>query len=260
MLRVVVFFFLLFFVLPNPIFAVVNEKPILEVTPRGKVLVNKEVLGASLVRNASDADEDYPASTGPKEETVLGPGDIVQDSEVIEQIDLDKKDGRAQLTTKTATGSAKKHAEKDDLLVKLDGVQKKDDVNIRYNGKRFEIEQNSVKAETDFPLRIDPDANSLSVVTSKGEVLLKVLPDEAISGLLGSNIIDRQNSVEIIENPKKGDENGAFYKVKGQKDAKLFALFTMQFSLEVSVGVQSGEETNIKKPFFFRFFGFLFTK
>jgi hypothetical protein len=251
-------FFAFFLILSVPIFAE-NEKPAIEITPRGKILINKKVLGASLVRNSSDADEDSPSREEIEKESVLREEDVVEDAAEVEQIDLDFKNGQVNLTTKTSTGSAKRAVSKNDLLVKLDGALKKDDVDIRFNGEKFEIKQGDVEVETVFPIRIDPDASSLSIVTSKGEVLIKVLPVEAVEALLSSNIIDSKKQIDLVEN-SSSETNLAAYQIKARKEAKLFALFPMNFDVEVKVGVQSGENLSVKQPFFLRFLGFLFTK
>ena len=133
-------------------------------------------------------------------------------------------------------------------------------VEIRKEGTKFRLREREMEAVTHFPLRIDAETNQMSVVTPKGEVVVKTLPAKAIDNMLNSGIADKIREVELIENEVKETEEAEplIYKIKATRKKRLFGLIPINIPVETSIGVSSGEVISTSQSFFFRATDFLF--
>lgn len=252
------------------VFALDREQPVVNISSRGVVRINDQVLGIFLIREGSENDQDDKSSNvvGTTSSQSGGSGSTsskIEDEKAevedeVEEVELDKEDGQALVKTKSATGSAQRKVEPDKLLVKVEAGDIKNDIKIRLKGNEFELEQNGIKVLTDFSIKVDITTNNITVITPKGDVVLKTLPNQAVSKLLESNIIDRQDEATLIENPETGSSNNVVYRVKGEKDTKLFGLIAMKFAVTSDVGATTGAVTAKDLPFLLRFLGFLFSR
>jgi len=229
-----------------------SETALITITARGRVITQEKVLGATLANKGSDSNNEAGQENESQNE-VENPDQV---SDEVQEVEIERENGQINLKTKTATGSSQIKADDDKLLVNVEAAEKKNDLKIRKKGNKIELEQNGVKVETEFDLKVDTDANLVTVVSPNGEVQLKTLPAEMVNDLVKNKKIERANTIEIVADP--ANKGKIVYKIFGEKDVKFFGLLRTKFAVVDFVDVGTGRSTSEELPFVLRFFGFLF--
>ncbi len=158
--------------------------------------------------------------------------------------------GKIELTTPNVTNS------KEDL-VEVEARADTNNLKISSVDNKFSIEENGITAQTQFPIIIDADKNTLSVTTKSGTRLISILPYEASTLLMRAKLINKvtNNAINLSEN-----EGGQLqYLVSGVKNINLFNVATITANVNSTVSATSGEILKIDEPQWLKFFGFLFS-
>ncbi len=120
--------------------------------------------------------------------------------------------------------------------------------------KGLEITTHNVRANTQFPLSVDPGTKMLTVTTPTGTKSVTILPDKA------AQII---NSLNIMNNPQTqaklqiATEDGQLvYKAEGQKEFKLFGLIPVTLPSQAVISAENGQIVQTSNAFLFRLLNF----
>ncbi|OGM05390.1 hypothetical protein A2125_02110 [Candidatus Woesebacteria bacterium GWB1_43_5] len=122
---------------------------------------------------------------------------------------------------------------------------------------KFVINQGDIFAKTDFPVRIDPRENELSLITSSGSTALLVFPLEATQTSLRSKFISQitDRNLEIREK----DSGILAYSVKGEKAINIFNVVNFNVPVIAFVSTTTGEILSVDQPAWLSILGFLFS-
>lgn len=119
----------------------------------------------------------------------------------------------------------------------------------------FAIKQLGITALTTYPVKVSSEKNRLSVVTPTGERVLKVMPHEAVSQVIRSNILTNvSGSGQVLL--EEGSEGEVEYLLKGKKDVILFKVFLIEVPISVRVSALSGNIMEIDQPIWYSLIGF----
>jgi len=108
--------------------------------------------------------------------------------------------GREDKETEVRTGDTKVKLERSDdqarLRVRVENEEgeEENETEIEVEDDEFVVRRGQTQATTKFPLSINLATNELVVTTPAGERVVTVLPDQAVQGMLGANVIDRLES------------------------------------------------------------------
>lgn len=128
---------------------------------------------------------------------------------------------------------------------------------IGVEGEQFTIEQNGIKALTDYPITVDPRANELSLTTPSGGIFLSVLPLEAVESALRSRFLNRLPEKKIY---LQEEEVGTLaYIINGEKVLDVLGVVEYSIPVTAQISASTGEVLNVDGPEWFKIFGFLFS-
>lgn len=117
----------------------------------------------------------------------------------------------------------------------------------------FSINQRDVIVDTNFPIKVNSKENKLSVETATGEKYLAVLPYEAITQLVRTNIVNSVTGGVLTEK----SEGEVVYEVVGQKQITLFNIFSFEVPVKVEVSATTGSVINVDQPLWYSIADFL---
>lgn len=137
----------------------------------------------------------------------------------------------------------KKQSESDSLYV------------IAEDNKYF-LQQRGISVATIYPVEVGSELENLTLQTASGNRYLSILPYDAVSPLLRTNMIDelnREGSIELIEL----DAGELAYYIQGEKKHNLFDLMSLNADVKISVSALNGKVLSIDQPTWSRVLSFL---
>lgn len=117
-------------------------------------------------------------------------------------------------------------------------------------------------AVSKFPLKIDPETNTLTVTTPAGTKVVAVLPDQAIKNMLASKVMSYVTSVptksslaSINSLVKMEEKDGVLgYEVEGKKEHRLFGKTFWKTNVTTFVSAETGQVVKTEQSFLGRIF------
>lgn len=104
--------------------------------------------------------------------------------------------------------------------------------------EELEVEHKGVKAQTEFPLRIDPITKQLTATTPVGTKNVSILPEKAAAVISELGLIDNASGASKL---KMKFENGQLvYKIEGTKKKKLFGIIPFTVKQDAVVSAETG--------------------
>ncbi|MBI2443423.1 MAG: hypothetical protein HYV40_05985 [Candidatus Levybacteria bacterium] len=156
----------------------------------------------------------------------------------------------------------------EDTLLKIDDRLGEDNIRITTAGEnRFLLQTGSAAAVTKFPLSIDLSTNELFVNTPAGQRRVTVLPQQAIQGLLGANIVSKlgvQGLEDVVATGSGseslvsqivtlGERSGIpVYEIRGISDQMLLGFIPVEVEKNITISAETGNALSIDEPFFAR--------
>lgn len=103
---------------------------------------------------------------------------------------------------------------------------------------KFALEQDGVKAVTEYPIEIDAKENNISVETETGYKYLALLPYDAAQSLLRTKIATNVNAqdMKVVEY-----EKDIAYLVNGEKVVNLLNVYDLKLSVSAYISASTGE-------------------
>ena len=103
---------------------------------------------------------------------------------------------------------------------------------------KFVLEQDGVKAITEYPIEIDAKENKISVVTDTGYKYLALLPYDAAQSFLRTKIATNVNAgdMKVVEY-----EKDITYLVNGEKVVNLFNIYDLKLDVSAYISASTGE-------------------
>ncbi len=118
---------------------------------------------------------------------------------------------------------------------------------------------NNIGATTDFPVSIDTATNKLIISTPEGDKTVTILPDQAVTNLLSTGIVNTidtstatTDETEQLEGTVKiiVKNNEAVYEVNGKKIHKVFGFIPVSTSKKVIVSAETGDSISQEQSIF----------
>lgn len=126
-------------------------------------------------------------------------------------------------------------------------------ISIKVADSGFSIKQRDVTVNTSFPIKVNSRENKLSVETATGEKFLAVLPYEAVTQIIRTNIVSSVVSGSLIEK----EEGEVVYAVDGEKQITLFNIFSFAIPIKVEISATTGTVMNVDQPLWYSVVDFL---
>lgn len=126
-------------------------------------------------------------------------------------------------------------------------IEDEDLLHVATDSGRASLMRRSIKAQSDFPLSIDPTTNMLQVTTPKGTKAVTVLPDQAVENLLRQGFISTGSAnlsplASASAKIRLTEKNGkTVYEVQAKKKFRLFGVFNVETPTTVNVSTEDGQ-------------------
>ncbi|CAN5194775.1 hypothetical protein BH09PAT1_BH09PAT1_3160 [soil metagenome] len=138
-----------------------------------------------------------------------------------------------------------------------DLLEDKDVTVIKNQENAFEIHKNNVKAQTDFPLSVNPETHVLQIVTPSGMKEVSVLPDEAVNKVLDDKVLTSVESEASTDAASKGVKttrlteinNEPVFEVRGISEKKLLGFIPVGFAKTAFVSATTGRLVKTDETF-----------
>jgi hypothetical protein len=126
--------------------------------------------------------------------------------------------------------------ENDVIEVEERGDVKK--LKVTIDDGKFALEQDGVKATTEYPIEIDARENKISVETETGYKYLALLPYDAAQSLLRTKIATNVNATDmkVVEY-----EKDITYLVNGEKAINIFNIYDLKLPVSAYISASTGE-------------------
>lgn len=107
-------------------------------------------------------------------------------------------------------------------------------------GNQIILKHGTTSAEAKFPLSYDPSTNQVLLTTPNGDKVVKVMPEQALKGLMNSNVLNKFDASQsgMMLNDKNGNP---VYIVRGKQSKKLFSFIPVTINKEVEISAETGE-------------------
>lgn len=196
-------------------------------------------------------DEDEGEERAEVEVTNVGTTTQVRTEEKVEyhtsgrRLRIENEDGVGRLTVEDDEENDEEENEtelEDEDEVEVEGPDR-EKLRIRIESNKFIVKRNQVEARTSFPLSIDLTTNELIVTTPSGERRVTILPDQAVSNMLGQNAISRvvETRIETL------DTGQIIYKVEGVENQKLLGIIDVEIQKTGIILGDTGEVAEIQQ-------------
>lgn len=200
-----------------------------------------------------------------------------------QKIRIDARDGetKVRIENKMERADGIESEDEDELENEIEDEQEieiepgtaAENTRLRVLRSKAIIERLRARATTSAPLSIDPETNTLSITTARGDVKVVVLPDAAIQKLIENNIVDEivseQNDQEtedatVGEEEKdtvrlEAEDESPVYKIVGIKRLKFLGLVPFESKVDATVSAETGEVLERKQERLKRFLSFFST-
>lgn len=159
----------------------------------------------------------------------------------------------------------------DDLEREVEEELEEEGLEITTESGKIALKKGNTTAHSNFPLSINPATGELIVTTPAGSKVVTILPDQAIENLLRTGIVNIVESappdnnstpssqlsqfagkLEIVEK-----DNHIMYKIKGEKEHKIFGLLPVEVPSTIFVSAENGEVLTQERSLLGTFIDFL---
>lgn len=122
----------------------------------------------------------------------------------------------------------------------------------------IEIEDQEHKVESKFPITVDQETNTFSLVTPNGDVKVKTLPSTAIDNMVENKVFNQVSEVKIEESTT--EDGKAVIKVDGRNRYKFLGIIPFSAEIKAEVDPTTGDVTKLAKPWYLNSLKFLFSQ
>lgn len=219
---------------------------LLVVKPNGEVVLN--VL----------ADQDESTLTIPQNEELKITDVVAYAADVNSQISLTKSNDSVVLSV--ASESGERTLDVTDFgeeIIEIEERPQTERFTISVKDGEFSIEQEGIKATTQYEITVDPQRARLLLDAPSGKRFLSISPKVATQTLLRAKTLNRftkEGSISIVEK----DGSDLMYRVVGDKVLNLFDLYSYPVEVTAYVSALTGEIVSVDQPQWLRVLGFLF--
>lgn len=178
--------------------------------------------------------------------------------EIINKISFDIQNNSLVLSYEDSSNSEQK-IDLDNFEGEVVEIKKENDSESLYvlsKDNKVLLQQRGIVVATTYPIEIGNSLDNLTLQTNSGNRYLTILPYDAVSPLLKTNMIDELNNegkVELIEL----DAGELAYYIQGEKNHNLFELVSLKADVNISVSALNGKILSVDQPTWSRILSFL---
>lgn len=240
MRKVLLLFFLLFFLY---CFSKDTHASIATIKADGEVLIN--------VLSVEDSALEIPKSESLEISEVAG-----YKEENSPSIALVKDQGKFLLTV--GGGDSVQDLDVTDIdeeIIQIEERPKVERLAIKISDDKFLLQQDNLKAVTDYEIQVDPKIAGITLTTPSGFRFLSIFPKEAVATVLRAKIMNEvDDSIELTE----GSDGVLSYIVSGERIINFFDLYKHRVPVKARVSASTAEVLSVEQPEWLRILGFLF--
>ncbi|MBN1168294.1 hypothetical protein JXA63_00230 [Candidatus Woesebacteria bacterium] len=212
------------------------------IKPDGEVLVN--------VLSDEDSALEIPKSESLKIKEVVGNDKNPSSIALVRAQDGIKLTVDNENTTETLDVTDVK-----DNVIEIEERPKVEKLSIKVDGDKFLLQQDNLKATTDYEIKIDPKIAGITLSTPSGFRFLSIFPKEAVATILRAKIINNvDGSIELSE----GSDGVLSYLISGERVINFFDLYEHSIPVKARVSASTAEILSVEQPEWLRILGFLF--
>ena len=116
------------------------------------------------------------------------------------------------------------------------------------------IVDNGVTVQTNYPVVIDPQTQTVAIRTPGGVIVINTLPSQAVGG------VKPADKPTIIQSAVLGAQDGqSYYELTGTQDRKLLGIMPITANIQTKINTENGAVVSVDRPWFLNFLGFLYT-
>jgi len=180
-------------------------------------------------RNLSDTDSDE----SDEPEDIDDDEDEVEDEDELEDEDEDEIEDEEEFEVESGTEAAK-------ITTRI---------RIKSKNNGFQLIENEIEVESNFPLSVDPVTRELKITTPAGERVVAILPQQAIGNMLAGGTFELvlksrtnpdEEEVEIEE-----EEGRIVYKITGANQERLLGIFNVLVPRTAIVSAETGQTLGV---------------
>ena len=159
----------------------------------------------------------------------------------------DRTSSRLRVRVENEAGEEEELGEQEELRIRE--REEENETEIEVEDDEFVVRRGQTQATTKFPLSINLATNELVVTTPAGERGVTVLPDQAVQGMLGADVIDQLQVA--VASPGAALAAGTIslggrlgvpvYEILGIKHHKFLGFIPVQTEVTAVVSAETGE-------------------
>lgn len=116
------------------------------------------------------------------------------------------------------------------------------------------IVNNGVAVQTNYPVVIDPQTQTISIRTPAGVIVINTLPSQAVGGVKSAD------KPTVIQSAVLGAQDGqGYYELTGTQDRKLLGIMPITANIQTRINTENGAVVSVDRPWFLNLLGFLYT-
>ena len=112
------------------------------------------------------------------------------------------------------------------------------EIKVKVSGDGFELEDRDIIAQVNFPISIDQETGKIYIETNKGQVVLNILPEQAMQQIVAKSQSFTADQIQVEENSLN---DKLTYNVKGTEQQNLLGLFSVDIFKTFNVDATDGE-------------------
>lgn len=183
------------------------------------------------------------------------PASSLTDAKVL----LNKDNGKLTLNVQSKLGNTTSDVTSfRDNIVEIEERGDVKKIQIGFSNDKFSISQNGFTVYTSYPIEVDSKEAAVLVHSPSGVRNLSILPYDAITYVVRSNIISKTaptvNSLQLSES----DKGELFYAIDGVKGVNLFNVYKFDVPVKTTVSATNGHVLSVDEPIWYKVFGFVF--
>ena len=129
-------------------------------------------------------------------------------------------------------------------------------IKIRSENNGFQLIENEIEVESNFPLSVDPVTRELKITTPAGERVVAILPQQAIGNMLAGGtfelVLKSRTNPDKEEVEIEEEEGRIVYRITGANQERLLGIFNVLVPRTAVVSAETGQTLGVTQTFLSR--------
>jgi len=129
-------------------------------------------------------------------------------------------------------------------------------IRIKSKNNGFQLIENEIEVESNFPLSVDPVTRELKITTPAGERVVAILPQQAIGNMLAGGtfelVLKSRTNPDKEEVEIEEEEGRIVYRITGANQERLLGIFNVLVPRTAVVSAETGQTLGVTQTFLSR--------